>query len=250
MIRQSFFYMIGWMDMMVAAPTWLAAYEKGQGVFKGDEKKAVEYADQAVRMAQSSGLAKDLAVIQSSGGDLFKIFTMFYSFFSVSYNQFRRVSRQFDYTNPTHWPKAMVALAHIWLVPALMGAFLAGNGPDDDEDWLTWGAKEVALFPFSSVVLLRDVASYVARPYFGAQVTPLEGALRSLGDTVGALKDGDIDRKDLHAAFDLAGFTWGLPTKQMWATGEFMYDWMDGRVEPENPAEAAQGLMFGKRALE
>ena len=249
MLKQSFFYLVGWMDMAVAAPTWIAAYEKGQGMFQGNEAKAIDYADQAVRMAQSSGLAKDLAVIQSSGGDLFKIFTMFYSFFSVTYNQFRRVGRQYDYSNPADWPKALVALSEIWLIPALMGSLLAGQGPDDDEDWLTWGTKEVALFPFSSVVLLRDVANYVARPYFGAQVTPLEGALRSLGDTVGALKDGDIDRKDLHAAFDLAGYTWGLPTKQMWNTGEFMYDWLDGMIEPENPLQAVKGLLFGKHAV-
>lgn len=249
-IKQSFFSMIGWMDMMVAVPTWTAAYEKGLTDFKGDEGKAIQYADQAVRMAQSSGLPKDLANIQSSGGQLFKLFTMFYSFFSVTYNQFKRETKRTNFSRLEDYPRFMKAMFSIWLAPAMLGALFAGQGPDDDESWFAWAAENVALFPFASVILVRDVANYVARPYFGAQMTPVEGALRALGDTLGALNDGEISRQEARAAFDLLGYAKGLPTRQMWATGEFMTDWMNGNVEPDNPAEAVKGLLFGKHAIE
>lgn len=248
-IKQSYFGMIGWMDMMVAAPTWLAGYEKGLTEFKGDEAKAIDYADQALRMSQSSGLPKDLANIQS-GNEAFKLFTMFYSFFSVTYNQFKRETKRTNFSRLEDYPRFMKAMFSLWLVPSMLGALLAGQGPDDDESWMGWAAKEFALFPFASVILLRDVANYVARPYFGAQMSPVEGALRALGDTLGALNDGEISRQEARAAFDLLGYAKGLPTRQMWATGEFMADWMNGNVEPENPAQAVKGLMFGKHAIE
>jgi hypothetical protein len=60
----------------VDMPTWLGAYSKGLKDFNGDDAKAVDYADSAVRLSQGSGYTKDLARIQR-GANAYKMFTMF-----------------------------------------------------------------------------------------------------------------------------------------------------------------------------
>jgi hypothetical protein len=87
-MQRFMFAHIGFMDMMVSLPTWNGGYQKALDEGKS-EADAIAYADQAVRMSQSSGGAKDLATIQS-GTELNKMFTMFYSYFNLLNNLMRR----------------------------------------------------------------------------------------------------------------------------------------------------------------
>lgn len=69
-------------QIAVDAPTWWGAYQKA--LTEGnDETRSVALADQAVLDAQGGGQVKDLAEIQR-GGNLKKLFTTFYGYFSTT----------------------------------------------------------------------------------------------------------------------------------------------------------------------
>jgi len=52
------------MDMGAASITWFAAFREGKAIFKGNERKAANFADDMVVRTQGSGLPHDIAPIQ------------------------------------------------------------------------------------------------------------------------------------------------------------------------------------------
>jgi hypothetical protein len=87
-VQQWAFTHIGFMDMAVSIPTWKAGYDKSlaEGM---SEKDAVAQADKIIRMSQSAGGTKDLAMI-AQGNEYKRLLTMFYTYFSSMYNLMRR----------------------------------------------------------------------------------------------------------------------------------------------------------------
>ncbi|WP_085680386.1 hypothetical protein [Marinobacter salarius] len=255
-VRESFFWMTGMLDMSVSVPTWLGGYRKAMeghvpNVAKGDEAAAIDYADQAVRESQSSGAVKDLARIQR-GNEAFRAFTMFYSYFSALFNLLRRRRQDLQLGN-INLPKFAASMAVLWIAPAVLGELVAMRGPDDDEEWAKWAAQQSILYPFQTMIGVRDVAN-AALTQFGFGASPaydgLEQTARALQIPYKAATGEEIKRSDVKSVV-LATSYWGhLPGRQTWITGEYMFDLMDGKENPENPAELLDGLMFSRPANE
>ncbi|BES72157.1 hypothetical protein RE428_31750 [Marinobacter nanhaiticus D15-8W] len=255
-VRQSFFWMTGMLDMSVSVPTWLGAYRKAmeggvENIAKGDEAGAIDYADQAVRESQSSGAVKDLARIQR-GNEAFRAFTMFYSYFSALFNLLRRRRQDLSLGN-INVPQFAASMALLWLAPAILGELVAGRGPNDDEEWAQWAARQGMLYPLSTMIGLRDVANAVLTPY-GFNASPaydgLDQTARALQIPYKAMTGEELKRTDVKSAV-LATSYWGhLPGRQAWITGEYLFDLMEGNERPENPAEFAKGIMFSRPADE
>lgn len=255
-VRESFFWMTGMLDMSVSVPTWLGGYRKAMeghvpNVAKGDEAAAIDYADQAVRESQSSGAVKDLARIQR-GNEAFRAFTMFYSYFSALFNLLRRRRQDLQLGN-INLPQFAASMAVLWIAPAVLGELVAMRGPDDDEEWAKWAAQQSILYPFQTMIGVRDVAN-AALTQFGFGASPaydgLEQTARALQVPYKAATGEEIKRSDVKSIV-LATSYWGhLPGRQTWITGEYMFDLMDGKESPENPAELLDGLMFSRPANE
>jgi len=156
-VQRSFFYLTGLMDMGVVVPTWLGAYHKAiggdqPGVDAGNEVDAIAYADGVVRQSQSSGSTKDLAMVQR-GNEAFRMFTMFYSYFSVLYNLGRRSIRRTKSTKDL--PRLAASTFYLWFVPYVLAELLAGRGPEDDEEWGDWFVSHVlpglATYPVQTI---------------------------------------------------------------------------------------------------
>ena len=250
-VQQAFFYLTGMMDMAIAVPTWLGAYQQGmEELFDGNEQQAIDHADTVLRTSQGTGAAKDLAAIQR-GSEYHRIFTMFYSYFSVLYNLMRKEMLQQRAAGVSNLPRFAASMTMLWFMPAILGELLVGRGPDDDEEWPEWVATKLAQYPFQAIIGVRDLMNGVLGDY-GYEASPVFDAgeaLVKLGKSVGSVATGeDVTRQDVRAALDAAGYWGHLPTKQMWITGSFMYDWMTGADRPASPVEASRNLLFARPA--
>lgn len=227
-VKRSFFYLTGLMDMGVAVPTWIAAYEVGMDQFGGDEAKAIDYADQLVRTTQSSGLQKDLAGIQR-GDPKMKMFTAFYSYFSATYNLMVEESRRVK--RPANMPRFVANMVLLTMLPAVTSELLMGKGPEgddeDDEKWAKWVAATTLKYALSGFVGVRDIVNGLGSNfgYAGSPVGSAAEAMVKLGKQLG---EGEGDRALLKAAVDVAGPVLHLPSRQLWITAEGIYLWSEG----------------------
>lgn len=255
-VRDSFFMFVGLMDMGASLPTWMGAYSKAMDggiaeLVKGDETAAIDYADKVVRQTQGVGAAKDLANVQS-GSEIYKLFTMFYSYFNVLFNQFAKTTHEARLTK--NIPRFVASMALLWFMPAALQELIVGRGPspDDGEDeWLKWLAAEEIQYPFQSVVLLRDVVNGMGK--FGYEPSAAFDAFKVTSQAgkaiiTSTLGDDEFTRADTKATAAAAGYFFKLPTKQLWLTGEYFYDWLTGEEQPESPVEALwRAAVTGKK---
>jgi hypothetical protein len=243
--------LIGYMDMAVSMPTWLGAYQKAldgkiETVQAEDEAGAIDYADSVVRMTQAAGSAKDLASIQR-GGELLRLFTTFYSAMSIVYNQFGKAVNQ--YQQDKNLPHLIGSAVMLWFAPVVLEEWIRGRGPDDDDDesWAAYLARKGALFPLGTVPFIRDIASAVEwrmmtgmTDFSGAPA--LEAGEAIVNGIWAAARmasapfsdDTDITRKDVKDAIMAGGYIGHLPSRQLWQTGDYLFRWWTGDLQPDN----------------
>lgn len=258
-IEQSFFYFTGMLDMGVAIPTWTAAYKHAMnGTIKnikaGDEESAIHYADRTVRVTQSAGSVKDLAQIQL-GSEMFKLYTMFYSYMNGVYNQFQKYGYDLKLGRMST-PQFLATMGYMWLAPALLSELVAGRGPSqqdngDKESWAHWATKKALIYPFDSIVGVRDLMDaatshwdYQASPAFDAFATAVKSS-KAIGESV--LDDKEFSRSDVKNTLMAASYWGHLPGRQAWITGSYMYDLMTGNAHPENALEFMHDMAFSRQ---
>jgi hypothetical protein len=252
----SLFKHIAVMDMAVAMPTWNAAYAEAmdgkaqeKGIEKGNEKQAIAYADSIVRITQGSGSAKDLAAIQR-GSNFQKVFTMFYSYFSVLFNQFAKETGQVKMTSD--YARAAKSLVMLWFMPVVLEELMKGSLPDDEEKAKRHLLKRIVTYPFQSVVFLRDIVNGMDQ-YGYSPSAAFDGAevLAKTGRSALSLAVGDkedVTRTDVKNVLLTTGYFTGLPSRQIWMTSEYFYDWMTGEESPDTiPEGLFRGLVTGKK---
>jgi hypothetical protein len=260
------FYHIGFMDLALSVPAWMAAYQKAmdghlENIEKGSEKAAIDYADSVVRKTMAAGSAKDLARVQR-GGETQRLFTAFYSQLAIQFNLSSRTIPRFMANKDFN--QLITAAVVLWLLPALLPDLIRGGGPDeeDGEGWPSWMARKIALYPLSLMVVLRDVGSMLdwkfqtgGRAKFGA--SPAFQAMEAVGNATGSLaklvdSDAEFTRKDMKEIVNAGGYLTGLPTRQVWMTLDYLYDYMTGEYEPKKgvvpePIKAGwEALITGK----
>lgn len=223
----------------VDLPTWLGAHAKGLRDFGGSDIQARDYADSIVRLSQGSGQAKDLAHIQR-GPEFLKAATMFYSYFSTLYNlTAARVSDVHMNRDAASALRAANSFLLLVAVPAVLSELVAGRGPEDDEDFLSWAAKQVLLYPTQAIVLIRDLVRFVEGRY-GYSVSPAvdapEAIYRYLSELYKLAVDPDkeLDVKRLgKLTLRTYGYMKGLPLRQAEISAFNVLDAMDGSSDFE-----------------
>jgi len=249
-IRGYAFWAIGMMDRAISTTVWLAAYQQQIGANPRGEEIARRHADRTVRLTQGTGSVKDMAKIMNSG-ELTKLFTMFYSFFSAQYNM------QVDLTRKTIRDIAAGDMNRIfmeripqWLylipIPAIFSALVSGQGPEDDEDVLWWMTKTAALYPLAAVPFVRDIIGS-AESGFGYKFTPASKAfdagvvgVREFGKLVTEPEEFDPARAAKATAI-VGSIALKLPGGQAINTIEGLWKGLEnGDFEP-------QDLVYGRR---
>lgn len=252
-------YGVAALDMLSALPTWLGAYRKAEAEGM-EEADAVAFADKTVRNAHGANGAPDMAAIQR-GSEAQKLFTMFYGFFNHIYNRqvvgaraavdagrnvvagnFAGARRDFA--------KALSTFFFYLAVPALIEGLVSQGGPGNDDDWLSWGAKQVAGEVPAGVPVLRDLAKAVitGRDY---EMSPVAKAAQTVIDSgkdvaslVGA-REKEPSSRWLQHAIESAGYILGLPTGQAAGTVQFLKDVGAGTEDPQSVQDWLRGLMYG-----
>jgi hypothetical protein len=243
------FHGIAMADTMVTVPTWMAAYKAAIREGKSEEVAILE-GDAAVRLTQGAGGAKDLSAVQRNN-ELMKALTMFYSYFNVLYNRMRDMGR--DTQSIKDMPKFLSRAFFTVMIPAVMGDLIVGRGPDDEEDYPSWMARKVLLYPLMSIPLLRDIASSLDSGY-DYKFTPLASGLEKLYKLGKTVVKTVSDEKDMEwgsfavKAAETIGYLAGVPgTAQMSATGKYLWRVNEGEEEADNFAELLFYAAMGKR---
>lgn len=221
-LDQVMFWPMQMFQMGVDMPTWWGAYQKALAE-DTDESRAVALADQAVIDAQGSGQVKDLAGIQR-GPEVLKLFTVFYGFFSTTYNLAVERGKATKLTNPMQVARLAVDYLVLFSVPAVLGELLrqALAGGDDDEEKLAGklAAAQVS-YLMGTMVGVREASGAVQsalgiRQYAGGYGGPAGlrflQELDKLGQQVG---QGEFDRALVRTAVNVAGVTLHLPSAQI-----------------------------------
>ena len=246
-VQSKAFAGIGLFDAIVSVPTWMGGYEqaKAEGL---SEKDAVASGDRAVRLSQGSGGAKDLAAVQRSN-DFMKLFTMFYSYFSVLYNRLRNMGRLKNIDEITWCDVAWKSFIMV-MVPAIMGDLITGRGPDDDEDYAGWVIRKILAYPFMAIPFLRDIVNSTAsgRPYSMTPVSRVFEMTAKLPSQIEAVADNEKELSDLlFQVFDAPGYAFGLPTGQARTTTKYIWDLTEGNIQAEDLGDVLKGLAFGQK---
>lgn len=259
-VRRAGFYGVAMLDMASAMPTWMGAYNKAlsEGL---SEDNAIYAADKSVRNAHGAGGIKDQAAIQR-GSEFQKLFTMFYSFWNHFYNRQRDIARTAisipgsirdgDYAKASgDFSMVMARSLFYFVIPQLLHAALkppSANQQDDGHSLGSWVALEMGLGAVSGIPVVRDIANSAAtgRDY---EPTPAAGAVSTAGHTVidiaNTIKGTPVSPYWVKHSIATAGYVFGLPTGQVATTGQFLWDVMDGRQDPQGLSDWLKGMYGG-----
>ena len=262
--RKFFFHGIGYMDMLVSVPTWMAGYENA--IKAGMSEADAAYAgDKAVRQSQGAGGPKDLAAIQrgtGKWGEALKLMTMFYSYFSAQYQRQRTLARDAmgeDARRARNVPRLAARAFFLLMLPPLLTEVLRGvagapAGPDDDEWWAQWLMRKLLANSLGPIPLVRDVFEPAwnkarGQGFAGTSITPVQRALETFVNSAGDLGKIVRGEETKHATKDVletAGYFTGLVPGQVASATQFLVDVGNGDTTPQDFGDWLEGLSTGR----
>lgn len=216
---------------VVDVPTWLAGYKQGLRKFGNDEAKAIAHADAIVKRAQASGLFSDRSAIERGSvnrnhrqSDVVRLFTTLGSYMFAKFNvAYERSSRSYQTIKQegVSMASAQEALswtldmAFLFTLEAVIGAFIKGKLPNDDDDedegWTYFLAKETALSVMGTVPVLRDLAG----PFQGFDGGGAYGAItKEAAAPLLQAMQGEVDKAFVKSVINATGLATGLPATQ------------------------------------
>ena len=209
----SIFMLMQKMQLVADVPTWLGAYEKALDAGY-DDAEATAQADRAVIESQGAGQVQDLTEFQRNH----PMMTMFFSYFSVTYNRMAESTAATDFKNPLAVAGWMVDMALLAVIPALAPALIQGllrgdEGDDEPEDWIAKLAKWQATYLMGLVPLVREGSG--ALEGFDYSGPPAGRIVNDLGKMGTQLAQGELDEGLAIATVRTVGTLLGLPTTQL-----------------------------------
>ena len=222
------FTMIGWIDRGISSAVWLGAYNDYISKNPSDRDTALQHADRTVRLTQGTGNIKDMAAIMASNNELNKIFTMFYSGFSAQYNMqvdlYRKTKNDIAEGD---WGTVALKRLPQWImltvVPAILGAWISGDTPEEDESLGWWMGRKALIYPTASVPFLREVTGALDTG-FGYNVSPVTrfgDSIVKSGKNLLTFTDEDKEfdlRRFVRTAGEASSIWMALPTGQALST--------------------------------
>lgn len=268
-ITKSAFWLITKTDLMLACPLWMHEYQKAyqDGIAKGVdpvnvEAAAVRAGDAAVRRVFGSGQTVDLAAVQR-GGEFEKMFTMFYSYFSVVHNAialkvWEARKARVDGKKLTQALAPVLTGIIFWMaIPAVIEAGIRAMIDDDDDD-LADVAKGAGITFISTAVggipVLRDVLPMALKaaagePVYNIRNNPLNETAAQMLNVTRAINSDNKDALDVaKAVLRMADMITGLP--QILTDGMITAArWIDeGNFTEEDIQHYLWSILFGKNS--
>ena len=238
-VADSYFWMIQQAQRLVDVPTWLGMYEKAMAAGESEDR-AVALADQAVLDSQGGGQTKDLAQAQR-GTPAMKLWTNFYSFFNVLYQQAVEAKRSRG-RGPIELGRMLADYTMLFIVPATFSfAIREALRPHEDED-----PEDLALrllyenisYAMGTVLLLREGGSFLGGT-FGYEGPAGARAFGDLGKFTTQALQGELDEAFWKALASVSGTLLHLPTGQAAKTADGIAALAEG--ETTNPLVLVAG---------
>lgn len=236
-VNASFFVFIEKAQMLADLPTWSGAYEKA--IDQGEtHERAVAFADQAVRDSQGGGQLSDLSGIQR-GGPFLKLWTNFYSWFNVTYNQLAESVNETRRVGPSRLPLLAADVLLLAVVPQFLVSVIRGTIAGDDWDDLEKRAVQDQLGGYLGFIIgLREFGAVfgVGNGYSGPAGARIVSAAVDLGKQA---QQGELDEDFWKSVNSTGGVLFHYPSVQVQRTVLGMQALWDGKTR--NPAV----LLFG-----
>lgn len=235
-MKKTYYALMSWSDKFITLPTWWTAYNQELRE-SGDQQRAVEYADKIARNTQSSGMPKDLAEVQR-GSNARKIFVMFYSYFSSTYNELAK-SHNMVSSGKVGYSELMKSYWWVILLPALIGTLLR-KGPDwpekDMADIMGDLAKGTITYGLGTIPIVNGIVNSMLEGY-SFRPTPVAGLPE---EAIKAFHAKDVPQAFKHGLMSV-GYLFGIPSRQIVLTTETIWDAIDeGEINPMNLIYAEQ----------
>jgi len=188
------FYHIGFIQKIVNSIAYTAAENKYMNDDSLTKNQALDKIKSEVRTTQSMAGQKDLALVQT--GAVMKMFTLFYSYFSVLYGQGREAGRG----STENSEKALIAAktyTMLIILPSMIDTFMRDTCEEEDAEVACY-AREIGLYTLAPIPFVRDIlGGLVSR--FDYKVTPIgkigTDVVRARdAATRGFSKEGDVER--------------------------------------------------------
>lgn len=254
--------------------TWTATFNQTLAELGADisdaeaQREAVQKADAAVRLTQSSLTAEDMAAFEV-GTPFYKTLIQFSGYFNMlanlNANEYIKVMRDLG------WRGNKGQLAYIYAMGFMLPMVVAdaivrslgGQWDDEDDDgyldeFMEWffGSQVkglAALVPFGSAAFTALTTAFNNKPYddrmtTSPSVSTLEAATIGVGKTVinVASDDKDVTGKNVRDVLTLISLVTGIPVTVLGRPVGYVIDVEAGKTEPTGPVDVARGLVTGK----
>ena len=254
MTDQVLFLPMQYLQLVADIPTWWGAYQKAltDAPLNLDpeavESRAIALADQAVIDSQSGGQVKDLAGVQRGSGWK-KLFSVFYGYFSATYNLAAERTRATEFKDPKQVSRLAFDYMMLMIVPSvgytLIKAALQGDAGDDNDDLMEKLIADQISYLMGMFMYVREVTPAV-QAAMGLQTYGYQGpgGLRIVGDTLKfavQVSQGELDDAFRRSFVNVVGTGLKLPSAQINRTLDGLIAIMEGKTS--NPL----GVVFGVR---
>lgn len=257
-VKRNAYMGIAMLDMASALPTWMGAYHKalsptGKGGLGLSEDEAVYFADKTVRNAHGGTGVKDLAAVQR-GNEMWKLFTMFYTFWNHNVNRLMDTARLAGGIGRSQnfggdlGQIVMRSLIYTFGIQIMHSALHPSQSEEGAKNWFGWAAKELTSAFADGIPIARDLASHYieGKDY---EATPAASAVdtfdRTAKDAAQIAVGQPPSDKWLKHTINTAGYVFGLPIGQAANTVQFLWDVAGGRQSPQDVADWWNGVING-----
>lgn len=237
-VLESFCKLMQIFDERTCVAVWKEAHDV-EIERSGNPQKAIEFADSVVRQTQPMSLIKDKAAILRDNNGAVRLFTMFYTAFSNTFNLLNE-----NVFNIKHGKIGDVVVSALtaFVLPAMTGCLfdsLRGFAPDEPEKQLEWWFWNTMLYPANAVIGLRDIANIVKTRMTSdnyaasVQLTPIQGVYDSFDRIVRNLTKGDSvwNRNMFRDIMTLSGYAKAYPARQLSRSLLKLYEIAKGEKE-------------------
>ena len=233
--------MIGFVQLhMVDMPTWIGAHDQSLIDGKTNEQ-AVQIADSAVRLSQSSGALKDLPAIQRQKG-VMRWFTLFstylYLLYGLQAQNIQNAKKGYNISvgkGLANTGQALSRFVFLAMLPALSDMIIRAEFDNDEfeDDPLMYSALKTLSYSLGAVPLIgrfgeQSIMSIMtgrSADYNVAVAAVPESAVKATETLIGLLDDDELSWAELETLVRGAGFVVGMPGTVQSARG---FDAMEG----------------------
>ncbi len=245
-----------------ATIAWEGMYRQAKAQGEAEEE-AIRRADDVIQKLYPSKLAAEQSALVRSA--VFRGFGVFmHGFFNRMANRTRQTIHpaMVEWANAEGWAgkgKAALTAAEsgfmvmgLWFTMNVIGSLLEGRGPEEGEDRMEWVKRKMASAPLTLLPLVSELAPFVelalaeeemkGKLAFSAseRSSPAVSSAIRVWKSLGLLtNDQAEDAKQFWAAYEVAGFAFGLPVSQVKRTAQYLGDVEPG--ESVNPWKAIYG---------